>query len=385
MGKFNEKFDLEDFLAQVEELVNIDSGSHDIEGVTKVGNIMREKFQALGWTARDAQLAKTQAPCVEIFNKTDEAFDVFLLCHIDTVFPHGTVAKIPYREEDGKLYGAGVYDMKTSCIMTYYILKMLQEEGKLDKLSICVGLNAEEELGSRNAREWIESVAKRSKYVICTEPARSKGEMVIERKGLARYKFEIKGKAVHAGINPWDGVSAIKILAKWILELHELNNYDIGTSLNMGLINGGIGVNTVADYAVGELDLRYELVEEYDKVVAKIEELTEWTKAQGGDVVISGGITRPVMKPTAESLSLAKEVDEIALKYGIKNVWMKTGGGSDANFSGALGIPTIDGIGPQGALSHTDHEYVVKDAIEPYSLITKDTIEAIGKRIYGEL
>ncbi len=377
-------FDLKRFLNELEELVNTDSGSRDPEGVKKVGEIMAAKFEKLGgWTVRRAAEAKTAAPCLEIFNKDGSSFDVLLLGHIDTVFPKGTAEKRPYSEKDGRVYGPGSYDMKASVLMAYYALKTLQEEGGLDDMSVCLGLNAEEELGSVNAREWIEKTAAKSRFVMVCEPPRKNGEMVLERKGLGRFKIEIEGKAVHAGINPWDGVSAIMILAKWTLELHAMNDYKKGTSLNMGLFNGGIGVNTVAGSAVGELDVRADDPAEFGRIEEKIEELKKWTAEQGASAIVSGGMTRPVMRAGERSLEFKKLVDEAAARLGIDPKWMKTGGGSDANFAGAMGIATLDGFGPVGGLSHTENEYLEIDTIEPRLALMTDVIRAIGKKLRG--
>lgn len=380
-----ENFNLDEFLKDLEELVSIESGSYDIEGVTKIGNVIKEKFASVSniITARNAEQAKTSAPCVEIFNKDDKSFDVLLLCHMDTVFAHGTLERAPFKIEDGKIYGAGAHDMKASIVMAYHVFKMLLKNNELDKISICLAVNSEEEIGSKNAELWIKSLAERSKYVICCEPARANGAMVKERKGLGRLKIEIHGKAVHAGVNPWDGVSAVNILAHWILELKKLNNYEVGTSLNVGLISGGVGVNTVADYACGQVDIRIEDMKEYDRIMAKIEELKEWTKKEKGSVEITGGITKPVMRATEKSLEFIKMVDEVAAKYNRTLEWVKTGGGSDANFTAAVGVPTLDGFGPAGDGAHTEHEFVITDTIIPQTNLTYDTIMAISKKIYG--
>lgn len=374
------KFDLKKYLKETEELVNIDSFSKDPEGVNKVGKIFSEMFKSLGgWTVRHAVESKTAAPCIEIFNKTDKHFDIFMLGHIDTVFPAGTVAKRPYSEKDGRLYGPGVYDMKTGVLSAYYALKELQEEGKLDNLSICLGLNTEEELGSRNAREWIENTAKKSDYAIICEPARVNGEMVTERKGLGRLKIEIQGKASHAGINPQGGISAILIIADWIKEIHSLTDYNKGTTLNVGLVSGGTGVNTVPPYASCEVDIRIDDPAEYERITAKLEELKEKTKKTGAESVVTGGLTRPVLRGTDKTWAFVKLVDAEAEKLGFKITWIKTGGGSDGNFTGAMGVPTLDGFGPVGSLSHTDNEYVDIDSIEPRMLLLKNTIAKIGE------
>lgn len=373
-------FDLKQYLKETEEIVNIDSGSRDVEGLIKVGDFFADKFNSLGgWTVRHPKNATTAAPCLEIFNKDDKHFDIMLLAHIDTVFPKGTVAKRPYSEKNGRLYGPGVYDMKTGALSAFYALKMLQEEKKLENLSICVGLNTEEELGSRNAREWIESVAKKSDYSIICEPARVNGEMVTERKGLGRLKIEIKGKPSHAGINPQAGISAILLMADWVKEIHGLTDYGKGTTLNVGLISGGTGVNTVPEHASCEVDIRIDDPNEYEKITAKLDELKAKTAESGAVATVTGGLTRPVLKATDKTWAFVKIVDEVAQKLGIKFQWIKTGGGSDGNFTGAMGVPTLDGFGPVGSLSHTDDEYVEINSIEPRMYLLKDTISKIGE------
>ena len=373
-------FDIKQYLSELEEVVNIDSGTNDIEGVRNVSDYFVNKFKTLkDWTIREAAESETDVPCIEIFNKDDEKFDVLLLCHIDTVFPRGTVSKRPFSQKDGIAFGPGVVDMKSCVLSVYYALKELEAENRLGNLSICVALNTEEEIGSVRSRNWIESLGKRSRYVIVTESARTNGDLVIFRKGLGRFEIDIHGKAAHAGVNPQDGISAILIMADWIKALHSLTDYKKGTTVNVGVISGGTAANVVPENATAQVDFRLNDMDEYSKIVDCIERLIKETENKGAKAVVTGGVNRPVMKVTPETQKFAELVDNIADRLGLKFGWAHTGGGSDGNFTGALGIPTLDGFGPVGGSTHSDAEYLVIDSIEPRMRLMKETIVEIGK------
>jgi glutamate carboxypeptidase len=358
-------FSQEEYLKELEYLVNIDSGSFDPEGTAKIAAYFTEKFRALGWQVTSHQLDTAVGPCLQITNHSTEQFDMLLIGHMDTVFTKGTAEKRPFSIQGNRAYGPGVVDMKASLLSVYYAVKHLDSLGLLEKISVGIAFNSDEELSSKYSRPWLERMGAKSKCALVLEPARADGSMVNTRRGVGRYTIEFKGVPSHSGVAPEKGISAINELAHWIIALHGLTNYEKGTNINVGVVKGGTTPNTVAEDAVASVDLRMKDLDEVAKIEKTIQDLLDNPKTPGIKVTVSGGVTRPPMNPTPAALELCKKVDEIAERLGVDFQWIATGGGSDANITAALGVPSIDGLGPIGSLSHTVEEYLEIDSIEP--------------------
>lgn len=372
--------DLEKFLSDLEYLVNIDSGTSDPEGVSKVASFFTERFSALGWKVEAKDLHSSVGPCLEITSPgCGDHYEVMLLGHMDTVFPKGTVAERPFRIEGEKAYGPGVVDMKSGCLFALNLAQDLTQSSEAVP-SICIALNSHEEIGSRHARPWIEELAKKSSNVLVLEPARANGDLVNERKGLGRFTVSFHGKAAHAGVEPEKGASATNELAHWILEVHALTDWEKGTNLNAGLISGGTSSNAVAEKAEAVFDLRVKSMDEAERVLARIEELKSNPFTPGVTVQVDGGLTRPPMNPSEETLYLCRKVDAAGEELGLKIGWQATGGGSDGNFSGALGVPTVDGMGPVGGRSHSSDEYLELDTLQQRYAFLKRVIEGLTNK-----
>lgn len=370
-------FKMEEFLKELEYLVNFDSGSRIPEGTSRVADYFEEKFSALGWKARRTKVGAEVGPCIRFTNGSEENYDVLLLGHMDTVFPRGTAAERPFAIKGDKAYGPGVVDMKASLLFAYFAVKDLQERGRLKNTSICISFNSDEEISSVYSRPIIEELAIKSKYALVMEPARKGGEMVKQRRGVARYTLHSKGIAAHAGVNPQDGSSAINELAYWTLELHKKNNLAKGTSVNVGVVSGGSTPNTIAESAVGEVDVRFSDPQEIENLEAFMDELLKNPVTKGAQMTIEGGVRRPPMNPTPETLALCDEITKIGGNLGIKFEWIATGGGSDASFTALHGVPTVDGVGPIGAHAHTVNEYVELDTLLPRLKLMTATIDYV--------
>ena len=247
-------FDYDAYIKQLEELVSIDSGSFDPEGVDKVAEAMARKYEELGLTVTKKRFDERAGYCLEVRNyPEEESIDILMVGHMDTVFPKGTVAKRPFTMDEKKAYGPGVDDMKSGLLNMYYVVKELVKENT--KLHLCLALNCDEEISSRYSNPWISELARHAKCGLVFEPARKNGAIVSDRKGLARYVIDFKGIYAHAGVNPQDGASAIHEMAEWITRLVPLNDYEHGTSLNVGIVKGGMGANTLAENAQCEVDI----------------------------------------------------------------------------------------------------------------------------------
>lgn len=378
MGNFD--FSLAEYLCELEHLVNIDSGSKDIAGTTAVAEYFAEKFEQIGWQVKRYRPNPDVGPCLEITNRSADHIDILLIGHMDTVFASGTAAKRPFVIKENKAYGPGVVDMKASLLSVYYAVKYLHEAGLLQGASLCIAFNSDEEISSVYSRSWLEQLAAKSRYALVMEPARADGSMVNTRRGVGRYTIEFHGVASHSGVAPEKGVSAINELAHWIVALHNLNNHSQGTSVNVGVVQGGTTANTVADYAVAQMDVRMKEMSAVTRLQETLQYLLDHPKTAGIKVTVSGGVTRPPMNPTAETLALCNTVDAIAARLGIAFRWIATGGGSDANLTAALGIPTIDGLGPIGGLSHTADEYLDIQSVEPRLRLLCELLAEMARR-----
>ena len=357
------QIDQKEFLQDLETLVNIDSGSRCPEGIRKVAEFFKGKFETLGWVVKVHELDEKIGPCLEIYNRESSCYDVLMMGHMDTVFPLGTVAERPYREEGNRAYGPGVYDMKSGCLLAYYLCREMEKEGLLLDSSIQLAFNPDEEIGSIYSRPVLEEMIKKSRYALVMEGGRTNGNMVNQRKGIGKYVVEFFGKAVHAGVEPENGASSIHELLFRGQEVLSWAKPEIGTTINIGTVKGGIGPNTVADYAACEVDIRISTLEEGVRIVSLFDSLSERAQIPGVTIKVSGGIRRPPLDPTEKSLLFCEQIDRIKKEIGLDIGWTSTGGGSDGNFSSALGVPTVDALGPVGGAGHQTAEYMDIDSI----------------------
>lgn len=377
------KFDLERYLSDLEYLVNIDSNAGDKEGVQKIAAFFKKRFSKNGWVVKEQYADASLGPCVEISNTTDGQYDMLFLGHMDTVFEAGTAGKRPFKILGGRAYGPGVTDMKSGDLLGAYVIDILENEQSLAPLKICLALNPEEEKGSKHVRKWLENLAMRSKYVIVLEHARGDNEHVQERKGLGRYYFEFKGSAAHAGNNPESGRSAITEMAYWIGKLTDLTDFSKGLTVNIGTVAGGKAANIVAAEAEMVVDLRLVSLEQEKIFNDSIASLKEHAKEKEVKIKVSGGITRPPMFLTAETKKFISLVENVSKKLAMPCKWCKAGGGSDGNFSAALGIPTIDGFGPLGGGAHTDKEFLELAAIESAVKLLMEVVKTLRNKLYN--
>jgi glutamate carboxypeptidase len=301
---------------------------------------------------------------------------ILLLGHFDTVWPEGEAARRPFRIQDGKAYGPGVYDMKAGLLQAMFALKALRDLGRFpsDK-TVALFLNSDEEISSPSSRRFIEEAAACSSAVFVLEPPMEPdGALKTARKGSGRYKLVVEGVSAHAGVDPFNGVSAIHELSYHIQALHALNNNATGTSVNVGIVHGGIASNVVADRAEAEIDVRVATQEEALRVHEAIMSLA--AKHPLAKVTVTGGIMRPPMERTEEIgrlYALAGDIARDELGFALPEA--STGGVSDGNFTAALGIPTLDGLGARGDYAHSPKEYVTLDEVPRRTALLARLIE----------
>jgi glutamate carboxypeptidase len=357
-------FNFTQYMKDLEYLVNIDSGSHTVAGTVQMADFFASAFETLGWNVQRLELASDIGPCLEVSNGKGP-YDVLICVHMDTVFAEGTVAKRPFTVRDGQAFGPGVVDMKSCCLSVLYGLRAMQEDGSLGGAKVCVAFNSEEEIGSHRARPWLEQLSQQSRHVFVIEGARANGALVNMRKGGGRYSLTFTGLAAHAGVEPEKGINAVNELGYWIVALQQLNNYPAGTSVNVGVVSGGSAANVVPDLAQAEVDFRFTDYAEAKRIRTAIDDLLAHPHTPGIQVHVEGGISRPPMVPTDKTDVLCRAVEQAGRDLGIDVQWAGTGGGSDGNFSAAMGIPTIDGLGPIGGNAHGEREFLNIDSIEP--------------------
>jgi glutamate carboxypeptidase len=284
-----------------------------------------------------------------------------VLCHFDTVWPNGTLARRPYRVEDGSAWGPGTYDMKSGIVIAESALRALGQAGATPARPVTVLLTSDEETGSHASRALIEGHARDSEYALVLESPLADGSLKTARKGIGRYTIEVTGRAVHAGVEPEKGASAIQELAHQVLALHALSDYPAGVSVNVGVVAGGAVSNQVAANARGEIDLRVRTLEDAARIEAAILRVKPVTP--GTSITVSGGMNRPPMERTPAIAALFGRARAIGERLGLDLREASTGGASDGNFTAALGIPTLDGLGARGDGAHAEHEHVILESL----------------------
>ncbi|MEH0665635.1 M20 family metallopeptidase [Vibrio scophthalmi] len=372
-------FSLQTYLDELRPLVNVDCGTYTTEGIEIIAQQCEQKFLEMGgWSVKRVDCTKAGVG-LEIRNKPDaEQIDVMLIGHMDTVFPVGTAAQRPMTVDAEKAYGPGVSDMKSGLLNVVYAMRDL-EASVLDALSICICMNPDEETGSLYSQDWLQSVAKNAKHVLVAEAARADGSLVKARKGMARYKIDFHGIAAHAGNEPEKGRSAVTEMANWILAMNEMTNFESGTTLNAGVVSGGAGANIVPDFAQVIVDVRFWSNEEYDDVDTRLNGLTSTPFVEGVRVALEREAYKPSMVPSDKTERLMALVEEAADELSIQMGWQAVGGGSDANCTAILGVPTLDGLGPIGAGFHSDQEYLLLESIEPRIQLLQRVLSKLAK------
>jgi glutamate carboxypeptidase len=372
-------FSLNDYLAELRPLIDIDCGTYTIDGIKFIADQFEAKFAELaGWQVKRIDCGKAGVG-LEIRNKPEvEQIDVMLIGHMDTVFPVGTAELRPMTTDAEKAYGPGVSDMKSGLLNVVYAMRNL-DQAALDKLSICICMNPDEETGSLDSVDWIQATAKQAKNVLVAEAARADGGLVKARKGMARYKLTFSGVAAHAGNEPENGRSAITEMANWIIAVNAMTNFESGTTLNVGIVSGGAGANIVPEHAEAIVDVRFWSNAEYDDVDTELNGLIQRPFIDGVSVQLEREAYKPSMVPSEQTEFLMALVEEAADELSIDINWKEVGGGSDANNTAILGVPTLDGLGPIGAGFHSDQEYLLLESIEPRIKMLMRVLEKLAK------
>jgi glutamate carboxypeptidase len=266
---------------------------------------------------------------------------------------------MPFRVEGDRAYGPGVYDMK-GCLLVLFEAIRLADEGR-DALRVF--LTADEEMGSRTARPHLEREAEGCAAAFVVEPPGASGNLKTARKGLGRFRVTVTGRAAHAGTHREDGVSAIEELAHQVLALHDLNDPERGVSVNVGVIRGGTSENVVAAEAQADVDVRVPRHADRERLEVVLASLRP--RLDGAGLEVGGGWTRPPLEPSPDAERLFAKAREHGRELGLELEAESSGGGSDGNLVGAVGVPVLDGLGAEGGGAHAPNEHVLLKSIPP--------------------
>ncbi|OHV13959.1 peptidase M20 [Kushneria phosphatilytica] len=366
--------------ACLETLVNIDSHSSDKAGVDRVGEVIESWLVEDGIAVERIRRPEAGDILLATLPGCDDAEQapILLMGHRDTVFPTGTVVERGYSCQGDTAFGPGVADMKAGLVLNVFVLRALRHCTALP-FPVQALFTADEEIGSPDGTAFIRQTAEGARAVFNAEPGRVSGNVVTARKGGASFVIEVTGKAAHSGVSHADGASAIEALARMTTRIHALTDYDSGVTTNIGTISGGTARNAVAPFARAELDTRFVTAEQREHLIAELNAIV-------GDPGVPGTMARLI--PKSEFLPLESVMSEaLFARYqcqarivGFAVEGEFTGGCSDAGTTASLGIPTLCGTGPVGALMHTEDEYCQLDTLVPRAQALALTILDLAER-----
>ncbi len=365
-----------DLLAGIRTWVEIESYTTDIAGVNGVADRVTADYAKSG--AEVTRVPGTgfgdhlvvRAP----WGGQTNTPGILIISHMDTVHPKGTLETFPFRTEGDLAFGPGIYDMKGGAYIAMRAVCDLANSGGAP-LPVTHLFVADEEIGSPTSKELIIELGRAAKYVLVTEPAREGGKIVVARKGAVRYEVTTHGEASHAGARHQDGRSAIKEMAHTILKFEAMTDYERGTTCNVGLINGGTGTNVVPARCWIKVDFRIADMAALGEVEAFVRGLTP--EDPDVRIEITGGLDRPPYERDAGIDALFDLAKTIAADIGWELQGLKTGGGSDGNFTAAL-TPTLDGLGVDGKGGHTDYEQLKISSLQPRRLLMRGLLERLA-------
>src|SRR5687768_46333 len=353
-----------DLLAFTRALVETESPSGDEAGSREVVSLVvaqAETFAAVNSVERIAFPGFGEHVRITAYADANQERPIVLLGHTDTVHPRGSIKENPWRTNENRIYGPGIFDMKSNCALALELLRAFEATGTRPSRPITLLFMCDEESGSVHGRAIVEAEGRNAHAVLVLEPSAGGGRVKTSRKGTGMFTVEVQGRASHAGLDPEKGVNAVLELARQTVRLHELNDPANGTNVTVTIFNGGTASNVVPALATAEVDMRFTSVDlgvavEYDVLNLKPFD----PRAQ---VAVTGGINRPPLERTPKVVELYELARAIAAQLDFELGETTVGGGSDGNFVGALGVPVLDGLGIEGDGAHSAHEHINIDNI----------------------
>jgi len=341
------------YLGDLEALVRIETPSGHLPGLEAAAAWLTDAFGAVGEVSRDDTPA---GPLLTVLAQ-GQGTRVLVLAHYDTVQPVGSWPQ-PWRRQGDRIYGPGTNDMKGGLLFALHALKLLRPERRPE---LRVLLTPDEEVGSEVSRPRIEDAARYVDAVLVLEAPTNDGDPKVARKGGGRYRLTVHGKAAHQGVEPEKGVNAVVEAAHQVLALGAIEDVEAGTRLGANVIRGGTVPNVVADRVEVDIDARAWTLAEGDRVDRALRSLRP--VLPGAALDLAGGFERPPMEALPGSVALFERAQRIGGELGLTLSPGRVGGGSDGNFTAAMGVATLDGLGPVGFADHTREEHILRSEI----------------------
>jgi len=348
-----------DMLAMLQCFVERESPSYNKDAMDRLGEVLAQEFERMGGTVKMHPQTEHGDHVQADFSGDKNGKPILLLGHFDTVWPRGTLASMPFRidSKTGRAHGPGVLDMKAALVMMMYALQALKDAGAQHR-PVTIFLDTDEEIGSESSRPIIEDLARGCEAVLVLEPGQGpQGLLKTSRKGVGNYRIRVHGVASHAGVDFDKGHSAVIELARQILEITKFVDLTRGITVNPGVIRGGTRSNVIAAEASVEVDVRIARMADAGTVSEKFSAVRAFDSQCR--VEVTGGVNRPPMERSAGTARLFEIAQGVGRQLGLELGESSTGGGSDGNFTAALGIPTLDGLGAVGEGAHADSESIV--------------------------
>lgn len=357
-----------EYLRKLEELVRFESPTDDKAACDALADHLAKSLADSGWLV-ERHSRERHGDILEASMEGAGGPRTLLLAHLDTVWPLGTLAEMPLRREDDKLYGPGTLDMKAGIVTALMAVDLVGATGRTLSGDVTLLVTSDEEQGSDDSRELIEELAQRHDRVLVLEPGREDGALKAGRKGVGGFEVTFKGRSAHAGNNPAQGASALRELAHFLIFVEDLADEVAGTSVNLTVARGGFASNVIAERAVATVDMRVLKASEGQRVERAVRDYSPRDSRVTFEV--AGGLNRPPLERTPANEELLELANSGAADLGLELDVAVVGGGSDGNFTSALGIATLDGLGSVGSGPHARDEHIrVRETLERVALVS---------------
>lgn len=344
------------------QLTELESPSNRKELVDRLGSLISSQLRRNGLAP---QVVPRQEVGDIIWTEWAEGGEgrILVLCHFDTVWEPGSLAVNPFRVEEGRVYGPGVFDMKAGVTACLKVQEYIARGWIRPRKKVRFLFTTDEEVASLHSRELIEEFAVKSDLALVPEPPLPGGALKTFRSGVGTYTLRIQGRSAHTGLDPDKGISAVEELARQILAIHALSAPEIGSRVAVNVVRGGTVRNVIPESAEGDIDTRFRTIEEGERIDSALRQLTPFRS----DVALEleGLIDRPPLVKSKASSELFQRAQQLSSELGLVLAEGESGGGSDGNFVAALGVPTLDGLGINGDGAHARHEHIEVAAIAP--------------------
>ena len=371
------RLDASEILESLRLWVACESPTHDAAAVNRMMALAARDLAVMGARVEIIPGRMGLSDCVrgQFPHPRREAPGILVLGHLDTVHPVGTLGQLPWRVEEERAYGPGILDMKGGNVIALHAIRALAEAGVETPLPVTVLFTGDEEVGSPSTRDLIEAEAARHAIVLVPEPGQADNGVVTGRYAIARFDLEAVGRPSHAGSSPGEGRSAIRAMARKVLAIDAMSGADC--TFSTGIVSGGQWVNCVPTLCRGQALSMAKRQSDLDRGVARM--LALGGEEDGVRFTVTRGVTRPVWEPDAGTMDLYERARALSEARGCALPHHSAGGGSDGNFTGAMGIPTLDGLGVLGRGYHTLEEHVLIASLPARARLFADLLASLGQ------